>query len=442
MPSKNNKSNKNGKGKPANKPAPKKAEETSPPRPKPSRKPKIPPHPEKLKPKAGPKLPPRPTGAKTTTASAKPRPKIPPRPTAAAAQDKAAYTKVEVAKAKVGDVAVSPRPAERAKPNPLYLLDLDLGILRHIRDGAPRPALTSCPREDLLKWVKDEALLSERLKHLKGMKLIVNTKEEGVRWAYKLTMRGFNLAGDAMDSKVRVNTKELLALVEAIQADLDIIAGTGATIVQALLKRLEHYHALGTKLRRVKATLPHGVWLMVLRYCFSWKSERQVERYIKYSYSTFTSDLKVEQDKWRKICNNKSAAEKKAKQAEEQGEAATVNLAEITPTEAPDGDDTTAEDVEAEAAAQATDAQPSMSQDETQDDGGKTKRKAKSRKGEADVVTLTVRVPVKAANRWSQIMEYAKKRFNVDSDSRATLCMAEDWMTRVGREEAESQGDA
>jgi hypothetical protein len=312
---------------------------------------------------------------------------------------------------------VRPRPAGAETTEPAVdLLALDLEILRRFPPDKP-----ITPDNISSAIGRDENEVQKRFFALLDMGLLRRPGANPSRLV--LSKKGKQLVRDS--EGVDLKSEVLTAAVKIIKAEQAVIDGFKMTIQEVKLRRMSAHFTIGEKLNEVKASLPRGLWLMWLSYNFAF-SEITAERHMSFSEkfpkSSLTMDLLPEMEaEWQRLYGNKP---KKPKPAEDDagfdGSSVPSGEAEIM-----DADDTTAEDKEAE------------SHDETQEDGGKPKRKAKPRKGDTSV--LSVDVPTESVNRWGQIMEFAKKWFNVDSDSRATLCLVEDWMTRVGREEANSK---
>lgn len=198
----------------------------------------------------------------------------------------------------------------QTKLSPNSMLQGDMELLRFIRvkffrgkvepKSAPKMAEI---RTRLIKEGRSAKLLEDHLNRLCRHKLLAMRKFLDKSVGYYPTEAGVKLVR-TLPEKFNVNSPKLSVLSRGITADLEAIADLSVSIDEALLKRLKHRHDLGTKLLEIKELLPHGVWLPWLSENVRSMSEKQAERHMKFAKSTFTSDLKKEQAKWRSISGN------------------------------------------------------------------------------------------------------------------------------------------
>jgi hypothetical protein len=283
-------------------------------------------------------------------------------------------------------------PLYYVKGSPNYLLSFDVQILRDLDRGCEEKA-------DLRQGLPKDVDLDDRLKRMKKDGWIKYNKNDGkpnspfftgwvltrTGWDILKTTKGFEFGS----KELRVLTDGINACLAADRATGELVGATREILKEMRLSICKSKRDAGGLLDQALALIPHGWQGVWVRENFGMRSVRTAQRYIEYSKTTLTTQtdvglaLQEELAKLRKIWGNKTAEE------------------EQTPVER---------------------------------DGAQTKRKTKSRNNDADVVVLTVRVPVGARNRWDQIIEFAKKRFDEGTNPQATMRMAEDWMDRVSKD--------
>jgi hypothetical protein len=245
--------------------------------------------------------------------------------------------------------------------------------------------------------LKDKASPEQRQRLRRG-KLLDSTEFGDGRRHYFVTEKGAKLLKELPDDlkDLHLNSPKMSGLTQHVQEQLAALTQLGLRIDEAKLQRLKHRHDLGTYLRRIQEMLPYGVWMMWLKANVRTMSERQVERHMKYSLSTYTSNLKEEQAKWTSVNNNNGNGGGGGGGGKNEKETKTKTKTK-TKTE-----------------------------------------KEKENKNEGTVV-IQVRVPEGQAQRWRAIVLIARKHFEVKLDSEAVMQMAEDWQAHLGKKAAKSK---